>query len=43
MQNNTGFEIDNSGIDPQNPGKIVDMLKAECEKALASAGEAKKG
>ena len=32
-----------SGIDPQNPGKIVDMLKAECEKALASAGEAKKG
>ncbi|MFM1821947.1 MAG: hypothetical protein RI967_213 [Planctomycetota bacterium] len=31
-----------SGIDPQNPGKIVDLLKAECEKALASAGEAGK-
>ena len=24
-----------NGIDPQNPGKIVDQLKEECEKALA--------
>jgi hypothetical protein len=23
------------GIDPQNPAKIVEDLKAECEKALA--------
>ena len=28
-----GIAIHN-GIDPQNPGKIVDQLKEECEKAL---------
>ncbi|MFM7260950.1 MAG: TlpA family protein disulfide reductase, partial [bacterium] len=31
------------GIDPQNPAKIVDDLKAECEKALASGDAAKAG
>ena len=31
------------GIDPQNPAKIVDDLKAECEKALASGDASKAG
>ena len=31
------------GIDPQNPAKIIDDLKAECEKALTAAGAAKAG
>jgi thiol-disulfide isomerase/thioredoxin len=31
------------GIDPQNPAKIVDDLKAECEKALASGEPSKAG
>ena len=31
------------GIDPENPAKIVDDLKAECEKALAGGAAPKAG